>query len=402
MSDWITIEDIEEAYFDFLHLKKSKHSAYSFSMNSHHLLPKLRDELNEHTYQIGDSIAFCVTRPKLREVFAADSRDRIVHHLLILKFGDMFEHYSIDNSFNCRKGKGNTAMTQFVHESLMNVGKDGWVMKLDVKGCFMSIDKDILWQKLKSAVSDWCERYDSLREHKEDWIWLWEKVVFHRPEQHCIIHGDPNLFKKLPDDKTLFKTNGKGLAIGNLTSQMLANFYFSEMDHALTEFAKRQGGYYGRYMDDMFFAYQYKRDLIDTIQIVNYELEKLLMKINSKKVYIQRSCLSVSVIGTVHCDGRIYAGKRTIGNAWKLLKEIEGYTDEYCEENAETIASRINAYMGFIVQGCTYKKRLWIWNHIPANFKRLTYCQNMKVVKVKRKYKQKYKRDSMLHKIANK
>ena len=113
MSDWITIEDIEEAYFDFLQRKKSKRSAYSFSIESHHQLPKLCDELNEHKYQIGNSVAFCVTRPKLREVFAADSRDRIVHHLLILKFGEMFEHYSIDNSFNCRKGKGNTAMTRF-------------------------------------------------------------------------------------------------------------------------------------------------------------------------------------------------------------------------------------------------------------------------------------------------
>ena len=400
MSDWVTIEDIEAAYFDFLHHKRSKPSAYSFSTMAHHSLPKLCAELNSHTYQIGDSIAFCVTKPKLREVFAADSRDRIVHHLLILKFGDMFEYYSIENSFNCRKGKGNTAMTRFAHEALTKVGKDGWVMKLDVKGCFMSIDKDILWSKLEAAVSDWCDRFDTLRDHKEDWLWLWKKVVFHRPEQHCIIHGDPNLFKKLPDDKTLFKTNGKGLAIGNLTSQMLANFYFSAMDHRLTDIAKEHGGYYGRYMDDVFSAYPTKKEMTDTIQVIREELAKLGMKVNPKKVYIQRSCLSIAVIGTVHCDGRVYVGKRTTGNAWNLLKEIEGYTDEYCEENAENIASRVNAYMGFMGEGQTYKKRLWLWNNIPHNFKRLTYCKNMKVVKVKKAYKKKYKRELLLHKIA--
>lgn len=400
MPDWVTIEDIEEAYFDFLRHKRSKESAYSFSTTAHHELSKLCDSLNNRTYEIGVSVAFCVTKPKLREVFAADSADRIVHHLLIIKFNDMFEHYSIDNSFNCRKGKGNTAMTAFVHKALLDVGKNGWVMRLDVKGCFMSIDKDILWMKLVDAVSKWCDSHEELLTHKEDWLWLWKKVVYHRPERHCVIHGDPNLFKKLPADKTLFKTKGKGLAIGNLTSQILANFYFSNLDHRVKVFAKAHGGHYGRYMDDMFFTFPNKKDAIDAIQLVKEELSDLALHLNPNKVYIQKACLSVSVIGTAHCDGRIYAGKRTVGNAWNLLKEIEGYSDEYCEENAESIASRVNAYMGFMREGQTYKKRLWLWNNIPHNFKRLTYCKNMKVVKVKKAYKKKYKRELLLHKIA--
>ena len=180
-----------------------------------------------------------------------------------------------------------------------------------------------------------------------------------------------------------------GLAIGNLTSQILANFYFSHLDHRISSYAKAHCGYYGRYMDDMFFTFPNKKDAIDVIPLVREELSDLALRLNPNKVYIQKACLSVSVIGTTHCDGRIYAGKRTVGNAWNLLKEIEGYSEEYCLENAEKIASRINAYMGFMRIGQTYKKRLWLWNNIPHNFKQLTYCKDMKVVKVIKKYKKK-------------
>ena len=63
-------------------------------------------ELNDMTYKPGTSVAFCVTIPKLREVFAADFKDRVVHHLLIGKINDEIENRMTDCAIACRKGKG--------------------------------------------------------------------------------------------------------------------------------------------------------------------------------------------------------------------------------------------------------------------------------------------------------
>lgn len=47
-----------------------------------------------------------VHRPKLREVFAADFRDRIIHHIIMQRLEPLFEKFFIEDTFNCRKGKG--------------------------------------------------------------------------------------------------------------------------------------------------------------------------------------------------------------------------------------------------------------------------------------------------------
>jgi hypothetical protein len=58
------------------------------------------------TYSPSISIVFCISKPKLREVFAANFRDRIVHHILIRKLNPFIESKLINNTFACRKGKG--------------------------------------------------------------------------------------------------------------------------------------------------------------------------------------------------------------------------------------------------------------------------------------------------------
>ena len=104
--DYITLNQIDEAYRDCLKHKRNKKSAVEYSFNYLVNNYNLWRDLNNGTYEISPSICFCVTRPKLREIFAADFRDRIVHHLIILKFGHIFENFMIENSYSCRKNKG--------------------------------------------------------------------------------------------------------------------------------------------------------------------------------------------------------------------------------------------------------------------------------------------------------
>ena len=76
------IEDIFKAYFDARRGKRNSVNQLRFEMNLEENLVALYREVADRRYQVGRSICFMVTYPVKREVFAADFRDRIVHHLL--------------------------------------------------------------------------------------------------------------------------------------------------------------------------------------------------------------------------------------------------------------------------------------------------------------------------------
>lgn len=87
MQECVSIEDIRQAYIDCCKHKTSTDDCVSYQAEAIINNYQLYEDLNQMTYEIGPSKAFCVTRPKLREVFCAQFRDRVVHHLLSLKFG---------------------------------------------------------------------------------------------------------------------------------------------------------------------------------------------------------------------------------------------------------------------------------------------------------------------------
>ena len=229
MCEYITIEEIYEAYYDCRYRKRNKNSALKYELNYEVENHKLWKELNAQTYEIGYSLDFCVTRPKLREVFAADFRDRIVHHLIMLKFLPLIEEEMIDDSYNCRKGKGSMyavgRVKGFIEEVSEGYEEETWVLKCDIQGFFMSINKDILWRELEGLI-----RREYTGGDIEWWLWLIKKVIMHRPERKCYKRGNLRLWEYLPRTKSLFTSNGKGLPIGNLTSQIFGNFYMTVFD----------------------------------------------------------------------------------------------------------------------------------------------------------------------------
>jgi retron-type reverse transcriptase len=385
--EYVSWEDIEAAYLDFLKKKRSTESAYSYMQIASRDLPKLLNELNDKTYEIGTSVTFCATKPKLREVFAAAPRDRVVHHLLIMKFADMFEYYSIDNSFNCRKGLGNSAMTKYVHNSIA-AHKNGWILKLDIKGCFMSMSKNIMWSMLKDAIIDWSTTHKEIDDKLDYWLWLWHKIIYHRPELDCEIHGDPNLFDKLSDDKTLRKSNGKGIAIGNLTSQILANFYFSRLDHALEEFTKSHGATYGRYMDDMVLVCDDELVLIEASNLIKSELDFLKLKLHPRKFYMQKARKSVKVVGIVHKDLREYVSSLTVNNAFAAVDRINRDIEENVnyKDDLDYMIAVINSYLGFMKGMKTYAIRRRIFAALNPKLFEMTYNKRYLSLRIKPEY----------------
>lgn len=176
----------------------------------------LRDRINARTYTLGKSICFVVTRPRYREVFAASFEDRIVHHYIAQKLEPLFEKIFNPRTYNCRKGKGQLygvdLLKKDIKECSENYKKDCYILKLDLKGFFMSIYRAMLAEMVDNFIVEYYHEPD-----KEDLRYVCRAVIEHEPEYNCERHSPANFWDRLPANKSLF-TNGRGygVAIGNL------------------------------------------------------------------------------------------------------------------------------------------------------------------------------------------
>ena len=154
--EYISLEEVFEAYYECRRNKRKTFNALSFESDYEVKLVELWREINTETYEIGKSIAFVVTRPVKREVFAADFRDRVVHHLVVHRLEPLFEEVFIDDNYNCRKEKGVLygvkRLYQQVKECSGNYTKDCYIAKCDLQGFFMSIHKPTLWRMLERFI----------------------------------------------------------------------------------------------------------------------------------------------------------------------------------------------------------------------------------------------------------
>ena len=220
----IELADLFEAYADCRRNKRNTMNALSFELDYERELITLCEDINTGRYQPGRSIAFIVEQPVKREIFAADFRDRVVHHLLINKLNTLFEKTFIYDSYACRKGRGThfgiQRIDRFIRQCSLNYIKDCYVLKLDIQGFFMAIDKRILWATLRTFIQDNYQEAD-----KETLLSLCHKILNNNPTKNCFIKSRRKLWRDLPPDKSLFySVPGCGLPIGNLTSQILYPF----------------------------------------------------------------------------------------------------------------------------------------------------------------------------------
>ncbi len=98
-----------QLHLSYLHARKNKrntHNQLRFEMYQEEGLMQLAKAIYERKYTPKPCIAFIIHKPVMREIFAADFRDRVVHHLIIGKLNHLFEKQFINDSYSCRVGKG--------------------------------------------------------------------------------------------------------------------------------------------------------------------------------------------------------------------------------------------------------------------------------------------------------
>ena len=152
----LSLENLYRQYYRCRRNKRNTINALRFEVQQEENLIALRDELIDGTYQPRRSVCFFTTRPKLREILAADFRDRIVHHLLVDYLEARWEPVFIHDSYACRQGKGVhkavQRLQQFIRQVTANGVRGAWYLQLDIRNYFMTIDRDILFAMLAQTL----------------------------------------------------------------------------------------------------------------------------------------------------------------------------------------------------------------------------------------------------------
>ena len=382
----IDFETVLEAYLDCRKRKRSTVVATEFELDYVHNLVELMNEVNSRQYKIGKSICFVVRYPRYREVFAGEFRDRIIHHYIALRLEPLFEQIFCDRTYNCRKGKGQlagvTQLAEDIRDESENYTKDAYVMKVDLKGFFMSIIKS----KLAKMVDDFIvERYDG--DDKEDIRWLCNLVVIHRPELNCERRSPLCMWNFIPKEKSLF-TNGedRGIAIGNLFAQLFANFLLNTIDWKIDAVCVR----HNRYVDDISFVSKDKKKLLSIIPMLRIELGKLGLRLNEKKFYLQHYSKGVQFTGAVIKPDRIYVANHTINSFAFAVERLGKATEMGMIDDINKNIASVNSYLGIMSHYNEYATKRRIMAKLPKKFYEYYYIEgHFDVVKLKYKYTEK-------------
>lgn len=256
-----------ERVYDFSHLYRSyrkalkgsgktrESMAFTFALESE--LLALSHSLKEGIYQPAPYRYFTIYDPKEREIAVAQFRDRVVHHAVVSVLEPIYECVFVYDSYATRKGKGvhvARARAQYF------LKRYDWYGKADIHQYFASVDHKVLLGLLARKVKD------------RAFLGLVERILTNGGE------------------------HGKGLPVGNLTSQFFANVYLNPFDHYVKEVLKVKG--YVRYMDDfVWLAYGKKRIKEVLKHVEHYLRQELLLVLKPTATLINRRLHGLPFLG---------------------------------------------------------------------------------------------------------
>jgi RNA-directed DNA polymerase len=321
----ISVQNLLLAWQEFIKDKKKKKDVMEFQLKLMDNIFNLHQDLKSKSYAHGRYDAFKINDPKPRDIHKASVRDRLLHHAIYKILYPFFDKKFIYDSYSCRVEKGtHKAMerfTEFHRKVSKNNTKTCWVLKCDIRKFFASIDHNILKNILVKYVQD----IDTLSLLGN----IIDSFKTKTPETHFT-------------NSTLSRNFGKGLPLGNLTSQLLVNIYMNEFDQFVKH--KLKVKYYIRYADDFVFLSEDKKYLQNIKEEVAIFLkEKLRLELHPNKVYIKTLSSGVDFLGWVHFPYHRVLRTATKKRMFRNLKK-----NEHKKES-------LNSYLGMLKHGNAYK-----------------------------------------------
>ncbi len=331
--------------------KRSREEVARFGLNLEKELILIQTRLRQQTWLPGEYRIFSIYERKPRQIAAAPFRDRVVHHALMNVVEPLLDRRFIFDTYACRQGHGvHLAVKRYQEWSKTHA----YTLKLDVSRYFPSVDHDILKQQLAARIKD------------KQVLWLFNVIIDHAPE------FPPGLPVYFPgDDLFTPQTRKKGLPIGNLTSQFLANLYLDNLDHFIKE--KLQVRCYIRYVDDLIFLARDKQQLHDWKQAVTEQLLELRLLVHPKKANIFQSRKGVDVLGY-----QVFPDYRRLrnDNGWRFSRRLRGFADAWHHDlmTWEDFNPSVQSWIGHAQQADTFQLRKAIFDTTVFSWEKGKAC----------------------------
>lgn len=314
-----TFEALHAAYLKARRGKRYDADTLRFSANLEQEIGALVVELQSGTYHTGEYRRFNVFEPKKREVAALLFRDRVVQHALVTVIEPIFERRFSYDSYACRVGKGTHAGADRLTDFLRRAGRmwsNVYILKADISKYFPSIDHAFLKAILRRKIA--CPKTLELMDSIID---SWNAQI------------------------------GKGMPIGNLTSQLFANIYLNELDQFIKQ--ELRWRFYARYMDDFVLVCGDKTELRSALQAIQEYLRlHLLLELNQKtSIFPARQ--GVDFLGfRIWKTHRLLRKRSVVGIRRKLIAFQTCYAKG--EIGQEKIQASITAWLGHARHANTY------------------------------------------------
>ncbi|MGC9602916.1 MAG: reverse transcriptase domain-containing protein [Minisyncoccia bacterium] len=340
----ISPENLFSAWDSFKSDKRGKPDVQSFEWNLERNIFQLHRDLKSKTYKHGPYKGFYITDPKLRHIHKATVRDRILHHAVFSVVNPVFEPTFIPTSFSCRVGFGTHKGVEVLEKIMREVSRNNthpcFVLKCDVRKFFDSVSHEILLSIIKKRIKD------------VDALWLLESIV--------------RSYESAP---------GKGIPIGNLTSQLFANVYMNELDQFVKHRLKVK--HYVRYTDDFALVSESPEELEKLLNPISEFLEnELALKLHPNKSILRSVCQGVDFLGYV-----IFPHHRLIRSKTKhrMFKKMEERMKKYETRKISKLSfeQSIQSYLGVLSHANTrrlserLKNEFWFQSHDYWNDSRL-------------------------------
>lgn len=336
----LTVSEIFQAYYDCRKLKRNTANALQFEQNLERNVMNLYYELISCEYTPGRSVMFVITHPKAREVWAADFRDRVVHHVLYNRYAQYFYNRFIYDTYACIPCKGTlraaNRIGKFIRAVTENHTKTAYFLKADIANFFVSINKKILDQQIRKHITDlW-------------WVWLYKTILHNDPTQNVHIKSSKNLLDKVPKFKSLLcAPKNYGLPIGNLSSQFFANIYLHDLDMYAKHSLKLK--HYARYVDDVVAFDPCGQRLHDAYsQMQRFLQSKLEVQFHPKKTQINKVEHGVNFVGYIIKPWRKYLRRSTLNNMYKRYNPNGDF---------DSLRATVNSYFGMLRHANAYNER---------------------------------------------
>lgn len=321
--EWLA-KELKKAYKAARAGKISKPEVIAFDKIAKSEIAALAQEIHTRSYTPRPSTAFIVNKPVKREIFAAAFRDRVVHHFLFNQVNKWWDARFIEDNYSCRIGKGTLygirRLDHHIRSVSRNYTRPAYILKLDLQGYFMSLERKKLFERAMWGLD---RQFPDKGYSYQVCKFLWKVIIFNDPLKNVQLNCPRRAWQGLPPSKSLFHhPKGRGIAIGNLTSQLLSNIYLDQLDRFVT--LELGFKHYGRYVDDFYIVSTNKAELIKATATVERYLDRhLALTLHPHKRHLQECHKGVAFLGAVVYPHRIHPGKRLKHNLLEALSHAD-------------------------------------------------------------------------------